>query len=194
MTYRDIVKYVFLEEGQDFDLIPVTRKCRQRELVVTRQICMTLGSWCLNLSNATCAGFFFGQDHATTNNAKIKIQNLRDTDKAFAAKYDRYLKAVRTRITLENAILQIEKTKAGSIASRTFNNTVIQVEVTTSGYMLRSSKIVGNDKVDQEIPMTAEGMRALVDCYCEINSLTLNTHGNKKDYLSDSSLAEQTAL
>lgn len=188
MTYRDIVKYVFTQEGLDFETIPITNRCRQRTVVVARQICMTLGSWCLNLSNAECARFF-NLDHATTNNAKIKIQNYRDTDKAFAAKYGRYLHTIRDRITLENAILQMEKTKAGAIASRTFNNTVIQVEVTKSGYMLHSSKIVNNDKVDDHIPMTSEGMRALVDCYCEINSLTLNNHGNKENHFSDSSLA-----
>jgi len=188
MTYRDIVKYVYTQEGLDFEMIPVTNRCRQRSLVTARQICMTLGSWCLNLSNSECARFF-NQDHATTNNAKIKIQNFRDTDKAFASKYDRYLKAVRSRITLENAILQMEKTKAGTIASRAFNNTVVQVEVTNSGYLLHSSKIVDNNKVDDHIPMTSEGMRALVDCYCEINSLTLNNHGNKENHFGDSSCA-----
>jgi len=188
MTYRDIVKYVFTQEGLDFETIPITNRCRQRTVVVARQICMTLGSWCLNLSNAECARFF-NLDHATTNNAKIKIQNYRDTDKAFAAKYGRYLHTIRDRITLENAILQMEKTKAGAIASRSFNNTVVQVEVTSLGYILSSSKIINNNKVDDHVFMTSEGMRALVDCYCEINSLTLNNHGNKENHFSDSSLA-----
>src|SRR5512133_245957 len=127
MTYEDIIKYVYKEEGLIFDEIPVTNKCRQRPYVITRQICMTLGQWFLNLTNKEAAGYF-DQDHSTVNNAKVKIQNYRDTDKNFDKKYGRYLTTLRTRIDLE-----ADKSIPGTIAARHFGDHKLQVEVIEAG-------------------------------------------------------------
>jgi hypothetical protein len=129
---------------------------------------MVLGQWFLNISNKEAAKYF-NQDHATTNNAKVKIQNLRDTNKSFDKKFGRYLTTLRTRIDME-----ADKSKPGTIASRHFDSNVLQVEVTDVGYRVTSSKLVNEEIVINTIILTPDGMRAIVDCFCEIHSLLLS--------------------
>lgn len=188
MTYREIVKYVFEQEGQDFEAIPVTNRCRQRPLVVTRQICMSLGQWFLCLSNKEAAGFF-KLDHATTNNAKIVIRNLRETDKAFDRRYSRYLTAIRQRMDIEQSIYEMARSKPGAIASRYFDNKTLQVEITEDGYRIISSQIINDQKKDRYINLTNEGMHAIIDCYCELHQLLLSkklySNAREKDFIDN---------
>jgi hypothetical protein len=168
MTYSEIIKYIFTEEGLIFEEIPITNKCRQRPYVIARQLCMVIGDWFLNLTDKEATAYF-NQNHATAQNAKIKIQNYRDTDKNFDKKFGRYLTTLRTRIDLE-----ADKSKPGTIASRHFGDSKLQVEVIEAGYRVTSSKLVNEEIVISSIVFTPDGMRAVVDCFCELHSLLLS--------------------
>lgn len=170
MTYDQLIRYIFSQENQVYEARKM--KWRNRQFLEAKHISMTLGEWFFNLSNSQTTNPF-GNDHSTFNHTKKTVQDLRDTDKHFAAKYDRYLNEIRNMINIENAIKEGKCNTESSIVTRQYNNTTLQLESTVTGYILRSSIITNGAKVTREMTFTYEGMQALVDAYCEIHNLVI---------------------
>ena len=91
-----IEKYICLKEGIDPELLhKVNSKGKlfqKRELVDCRQIVMHYAYE--NKYTFANAGRYYGQDHATVMNGRGKISDLRDSDKSFREKMDKYDKCL----------------------------------------------------------------------------------------------------
>ena len=64
----------------NFTLDQIKKKCRKREVVVARQMCMFLMKKYTRFSFKTIGDRFAGKDHSTVIHACRQIQDLLDTD------------------------------------------------------------------------------------------------------------------
>ena len=80
MTYDQICKYIFEQQGLDFD--KSSNKCRERNLVDTRYMCIYLGRRFTRLSLRRLSGVF-GKDHATGLHGIRKVKELYETDRIY---------------------------------------------------------------------------------------------------------------
>ena len=113
MTYIEMCKYVFREEGfSDWKRLRQSES-RKAELKTARQICMYLGDAYFNGITLKQLAAPFGLDHATAIHSKKAITNRRDTERAFDEKMKAYFhnldqlfqeSIILTRITKEREL------------------------------------------------------------------------------------------
>lgn len=101
MTYSQLIRYVFEQEGQDFDSEKF--RLRKRELVQARQISMMLAFEILHLKDHQCAEPF-EKDRTSFYAAQRHVTDLLESDKKFAVKYASYKQNILNVIATENAI------------------------------------------------------------------------------------------
>lgn len=100
---------IILEVVSDYYKIPVDAilmKTRKREVLLPRQICMTLSSMYTKASLAKIGMIIGSKDHATVLHAKRTIANLIDTDKIFQRAFNEIRQT--TEIAIQNKIYNAE--------------------------------------------------------------------------------------
>lgn len=171
MEYKDIIQYVFEQEGVD----PQARylKSRKREIVQAKQITMVIGKAYLKLDEYHLAAPL-GLDRCSYYNAARKVYDHMDTEPAFNRKMLRYYSFVKERIDMENQLRLSQFTERGKATTREFNGTTLTVFNDGTGYTVTSSKIIEGELQAKEIQLTYEGMKSLIDCYCELSNLIIS--------------------
>jgi len=91
MTYLEMCKYVFKEEGFPDWRWTHKKRSRKEELKTARQICMYLGNHYFNGISLRQVAEPFGLDHATAIHAFKVIRNRRDTERLFNEKMEKYI-------------------------------------------------------------------------------------------------------
>lgn len=80
----DKIKYTVCNYMEQ-DIKDVESPCRKRDLTIVRQTCMYFLSTKTNLTLKKIGRMFGGRDHSTVIYANQTINDLKDTDKKFAA-------------------------------------------------------------------------------------------------------------
>ncbi len=91
MTYIEMCKYIFKEEGfSDFKSVQKS-KSREGTIKTARQICMYLGTVYFNGITLTLLAEPFGKKHTTAIHSIKTINNLRETESKFDEKIKNYI-------------------------------------------------------------------------------------------------------
>lgn len=111
MTYVDMCKYIFKEEGfPDWRWARVD-KSRTAEIKTARQICYYMGSIFYNGMTLNQLAEPFGQNHATVIHSIKTINNLRETEKTFDTRITNYIEAVSRWIDGNVITARVQKEK-----------------------------------------------------------------------------------
>jgi hypothetical protein len=111
MTYTDMCKYIFKEEGfPDWRWARLDRS-RTAEIKTARQICVYLGSIFYNGMTLNQLGEPFGQKHCNVIHSIKVINNLRETEKVFDTRIANYIEAVSKWIDGNIVTTRVKKEK-----------------------------------------------------------------------------------
>ena len=103
MTYTEMCKYVFEQEGfpdwEDWKL----SKSREKDIRRARQICIYLGDLFFKQVSSGRLAAIFGQDHATALHSIKVIQNDCKTDKNLTLRISTYMSHIKEEIGLQEA-------------------------------------------------------------------------------------------
>ena len=173
MEYKEIITYVVNCENQSLRSEDLYVRNRGRKYVIPRQICMLLGRDFLKL-DSTQMTKPFGLSRSSSANAIRHIYDLMDSDPKFRAKIARYSKHIKNIIDIELSVQDNEFGGPGTIAIRTFDGKTVQVENDGRGYTVLSTSVDNGEPVNNVLNLTYEGLKAICDCYIELNNLIIS--------------------
>jgi hypothetical protein len=160
MEPEDLIRYVFKEEGQDYEARFL--KCRKIPFVQAKQRAMyLLKHFYLKLSYNQI-GTFFGGWHDMSIHACRVVNNHIATEKKYSAEMSKYIRVIRGKM---NAKLRINCT---SVAYVMTNKRAI-LHKTDTGYIIQLKRLVDKKVEKKHLILTDEAMQGLIECYNILN-------------------------
>jgi len=149
MKYEDLCKYVFSEERVDWNLHNI--KCKKREVVTARHICIYLGDWFFKGMTWEQLTEPFNQTHANGLSAKKRIVKLMASEGDLKRRINKYLVILRGRMDTSDRT--------------TLLNTNPNYKDVEKSIMLES--------IDVKLNVAIENMKSIAEIYCEIRNMKL---------------------
>jgi hypothetical protein len=164
MKPEDLIKYVFREEGQDYEARFL--KWRDKYFVQAKQRSMWLLKHFYPAMSGNQIGAFFGQKHDGFIHARDKVTNFIATEKKYSDEMSKYIRVLRGMM---NAKLKINCT---SVVCKMHNKRAI-LRKTTLGYVItlkRLEHLSGRDVILTNIMnISDEAMAGVVECFKILN-------------------------
>jgi len=160
MTAEDLIKYVFKQEGQDYEARFL--KCRKVPFVQAKQRSMYLLKHFFPNMSGNQIGAFFGQKHDGAIHAYYVVTNYIATEKKYEAEMSKYILILRGMM---NAKLKINCT---SVMYKMTNKRAI-LHKTDTGYIIQLKRLVDKKVEKKHLVLTDEAMQGLIECFNILN-------------------------
>jgi hypothetical protein len=156
MKPEDLIKYVFREEGQDYEARFL--KWRDKYFVQAKQRSMWLLKHFYPQMPGNQIGAFFGQKHDSFIHSYNVVTIFIATEKKYSDEMSKYILVLRGMM---NAKLKINCT---SVTYKMLNKRAI-VHKTDTGYIIYIKRLNGRKVESKHLVLTDEAMAGIVECF-----------------------------
>jgi hypothetical protein len=160
MIPDDLIKFVFKEEGQDYEARFL--KWRDKYFVQAKQRSMWLLKHFYPKMSGNQIGAFFGQKHDSFIHSYNVVTNFIATEKKYSDEMSKYIRVLRGMM---NAKLKINCT---SVMYKMLNKRAI-VHKTDTGYIIYIKSLNGRKVESKHLILTDEAMSGIVECFKILN-------------------------
>jgi len=159
MKPEDIIKYVFEEEGVDFQLLKIPS--RKFEMVQARQRAAYLVHYFYPfLTLSAIRDLLLYDSHATVLNCFKKVTNFIATEKKYEREMAKYITVIRKKIERANKF-----TITDTAVKYKMKNKRLYLMKADGGFILHVCKLDGREVVKQTLSFTDEAMAGIVESY-----------------------------
>lgn len=160
MKPEDLIKYVFKQEGQDYEARFL--KDRNKYFVQAKQRAMWLLKHFYPNMSGNQIGAYFGQKHDGFIHSRDVVTNFIATEKKYSDEMSKYIRVLRGMM---NAKLKINCT---SVMYKMTNKRAI-LHKTDTGYIIQLKRLVDKKVEKKHLILTDEAMQGLIECFNILN-------------------------